>query len=269
MGLGFAGGIFLAASAACKSCALVSAAFVLLILLFVSRKNSLRLWPTLSAAAVGAALLLIPVSIRATRLNEGRFVLIANDAPRTFLLGHQGRVGLTWFVDAKRDFRMNYINPSAPQHGYGVEKTYSFGPYDAGPNYAAGWRWTKANPLEALLLSFEHVFDSFALVTAWPGSFRPYLPWTIFFTEMFYVFILGPAFFHIVRSRRAFYRADPEYVGDMILFGALASIYVLAFFFVGEARYRVQYDGFMLLLASRTFFPKSKSVFSFPVEPKL
>lgn len=253
---GLAAGVMLGASAACKSCSLVSALLVFSVLIFSARKNHFRIWPSLIAAGMGLILLLIPVSIHATRLNEGRFLLIANDAPRTFLLGHQGRVGLTWFYDTARDFRMNFINPSSNQHYYAVEKTYPFGPYDAA-NYAAGWKWTKANPGEALLLSIEHVFDSFALVTPWPGYFRPYQPWTVFFSEVFLVLLLAPVLVHLCRSAREFGRADPSILGDMMLTAAILSIYILAFFFVGEARYRVQYDGFMIILASRAFFPRS------------
>ncbi|MCC6953190.1 MAG: hypothetical protein IT290_03645, partial [Deltaproteobacteria bacterium] len=171
----FFAGIVLGACTVTKSCALVTAAFIALALLWGQRKRKFRVWPTFLAAAVGVVLVIAPVSIRATRLNEGRFLLIANDSPRTFLLGHQGRVGLTWWYDAKRDFRMNFVNPSTLQHGYHEERSYPFGVYETGPNYAAGLTWVKENPLEALLLSIEHVFDMFATALPWPGYFRTYV----------------------------------------------------------------------------------------------
>jgi hypothetical protein len=258
---GFFSGLILGASASCKSAALFSALLAVIALLFMARKNKLKVWPSLTAATVGLIIVLIPLSIRATRLNEGNFLLIANDAPRTFLLGHQGRIGMIWFFDAKRNYQQNLINPTAPQHGYTTEKTYQFGPYEPGPNYATGWNWSKENPGEALLLSIEHVFDLFAIALPWPGSFRTYQRWTIFFNEVFLVLILFPALYHLIRSRQKIYQADEHYIGDAMLAAATVSIYILAFFFVGEGRYRIQYDSFMIILASRAFFSKFSNGF--------
>ncbi len=247
------GGLVLGASATCKSVALISAGFAFTALLYQRWSRAFRVWPTFVAAAAGVVIVLTPISIRSTKLNEGRFLLIANDASRTFLLGHQGRAGLTWWVDSKRDFQMNFINPSTIQHNYGEVKTYPFGVYENGPNYAAGWQWTKENPVEALLLSFEHVFDMFAVALPYPGYFRPYSLWVGFFNQVFLALVFLPALVHLIGSRRRMYAADPDLLGDMMMASATASIFIVAFFFVGEGRYRICYDGFMILLASRAF----------------
>jgi len=263
---GLLSGLFLGFSAACKSCALLSALLIFAALLHTRRKNRFRLWPTAVTVALGLFVVLLPISIRATRLNEGRFLLLANDAPRTFLLGHQGRVGLMWWFDSKRDFHMNFSNPSASQHMYSEVKTYPWGVYETAPNYSAGWQWIKENPGDALLLSLEHVFDMFAIALPWPGYFRSYVRWTIFFNEIFLVLLLLPVMIHLVRSRRAIWWANRRYAGDAIVIAAVLSIYILAFLFVGEGRYRICYDGFMIMLASRVFFPGSFDEVGFAFE---
>ena len=258
--LGFFAGLMLGLSASFKSCVLFSALLVALGLLWGRRKSQLRLVPSFFAAALGLVAVLLPMSIRATRLNEGNFLLIANDAHRTFLLGHQGRVGLTWFYDDKRNFHQNFINPNSNQHNYAEQRTYRFGPYEAAPNYAAGWDWIRRNPGEAFLLSLEHVFDLFAIALPWPGYFRSYARWTSFFNQVFMALILLPALLHLFRSRRELWEARPELLGDLIVALAGCSIYILAFFFLGEGRYRIMYDGFLILLAARAFFPRTQNM---------
>ncbi|MFN8392863.1 MAG: hypothetical protein U0136_21400 [Bdellovibrionota bacterium] len=248
---GALGGIFLGAASALKSVALLSAAVSFAALLFCRRRAVFRIWPTFCTACLGVVVVLTPISRHATRLNEGRFLLIANDASRTFLLGHQGRAGLTWWVDAARDFHMNFINPSTVQHNYTAVKTYPFGVYDNAANYAAGWRWTLDHPVDALLLSFEHVFDMFAIALPYPGYFRPYFRWVGFFNEIFLTLVFLPAIYHLVRSRRRILLAEPAMLGDALLAAAASSIYIVAFFYLGEGRYRICYDGFLILLASR------------------
>jgi hypothetical protein len=253
---GILAGFALGISATFKSVALFSAALVVAALLFCRLKNTFRIWPTFVSALLGVIVILTPVSIRATRLNEGRFLLIANDASRTFLLGHQGRVGLTWWIDSQRDFRMNFINPSTVQHNYHETKTYPFGVYESGPNYAAGWSWIKQNPLEAILLSFEHVFDMFAVALPYPGYFRPYSRWVIFFNQVFIALVLLPTAVHLSRVWRRMSSGSPDYIGDIMATAAASSIFIIAFLFLGEGRYRICYDGFMIMLASRAFFPR-------------
>jgi protoporphyrinogen oxidase len=248
---GICGGLFLGAAAACKSVALFSAGLSFSVLIYYRLRRRFQLRLTAVAALLGLAAVLAPLSIHATRFNEGRFLLIANDASRTFLLGHQGRAGLTWWVDSQRNFHMNFINPSTIQHNYTEVKTYPFGVYESGPNYAAGWQWIRENPLDAVLLSFEHIFDMFAVALPYPGFFRPYARWVSFFNEVFLMFILFPAALHVLRSGRRIVAADPAYAGDAMLTAAVASIFIIAFLFLGEGRYRICYDGFMLLLASR------------------
>ncbi len=257
---GLAGGVMLGGAAACKSVALLTAGLVFTALLALTKGRKHRTASAFFSALVGVALVIAPVSIRATRLNEGRFLLIANDAPRTFLLGHQGRVGLTWWIDKQRNFQINFINPSTSQHNYIEQRTYNFGPYDGSRNYAAGLDWIRNNPLEALLLSIEHVFDMFAIALPWPGYFRDYAEWTIFFNEIFIALILFPALLHLAKISRSILRRDTRYLYDLLTAAAAFSIYLIAFLFLGEGRYRICYDGFMILLASRAFFsPKSKS----------
>ena len=254
---GFFMGFFLGLSAICKSCSLFTALLVFLTLVFFKRREISHLVPTVFPALFGVLLVIIPTSIRATWMNEGRFLLIANDAPRTFLLGHQGRTGLTWWYDRKRNFQMNFSNPSATQHMYAGEKSYEFGPYDARENFQAGWEWIRGNWGEALSLSLEHVFDMFAIVLPWPGYFRSYAPWVKFFHYYFLALILLPAAFSLGRTFPRVLKGEKRYLGDALLLSSVISIFILAFLFLGEGRYRICYDGFLLILASQAYLPLS------------
>lgn len=247
---GGACGLALGACAICKSVALFTFALIFSVLGICWLKRRYRLWPSVAAAALGVAVVVAPVSIRATWLNEGRFLLIANDASRTFLLGHQGRAGLTWWEDSERGFRMNFINPSTIQHNYGEEKRYPFGVYDNAANYAAGLKWTWENPLEALLLSVEHVFDMFTVALPYPGYFRPYSRWVIFFGYVFLSLVFLPALMRMAGLRRRLGEEGIELQAELMMTAAVGSIFIIAFLFLGEARYRICYDGFMILLAS-------------------
>jgi hypothetical protein len=185
------------------------------------------------------------------------------------------------------------------------------------------WDWIEEHPLEAVVLSFEHMFDLFvsipwpgsstgrtyqiaqamacqavappgagapvwpqAVVTLrvtatdaatlgistnwageldkawetsrfvaipWPGSGTQLRPLLIGFMVLFYVGVLLPAVVHLWRHRRALVRLDPRYAGELLVLMPVLAVMITAFIFLGEARYRIPFDGFLLLLAARAY----------------
>lgn len=250
---GLAAGLTLGFSSAFKSLALVSALLVFAALLALYRRFKIRIWPTMSASTAGLLMVLTVISAHATKLNEGRFLLIANDAPRNFLLGHHGRVGFATFTDEKRHFFHEFGCPVAAQRGYKDVIRLNVGVYEGAEQYRMAIAWMKEHPAEAFLQSIEHAFDLFVGSVPWPGSVRNYLSWSIFFCEVFLVLLLFPAGIHLVRYGREMLRLHPRFCADLLVVLPVFSVFLVAFLFVGEPRYRIPYDAFMILLASRLY----------------
>jgi 4-amino-4-deoxy-L-arabinose transferase-like glycosyltransferase len=245
---GFAG-FFLGVSIAFKSVALGSAGFVLLVLL-ANKKQRRRALPVVGAAAVGLALVLVPLSIRATRLNEGRFSLVANDAARGVLIGHHGRIYRVIFTDKKRHYWYEFGNSTALQRGWNETLNIDAGPWDNKELLAEAWRWSKEHPVESLRLGFEHVHEIFVALP-WPSCAYPRTEtWVLASQRAFQALLLLPALAHLLMGRRR-----PRAAGfpDALVLAPVLGVIVGAFMSVGEPRYRVPYDGFIILLAARAY----------------
>lgn len=246
-------GLLLGASAAFKTVSVVTFFFLFIALIALTIRLKVRILPVLLGTGTTFLILLFLLSARATRLNEGRFLLIANDSPRGFLIGHRGRIGYCNFIDRKRGSNYSFISPTAVQRGYTEHLDLEFGPYEGEKVRAAAYEWIREHPLDTFLLSIEHVFDMFALSTSWPGSTRRYYSWSVLSQEIFLMFFLFPAGCFVAGTFRKLVSLDARHAGDVLVLAAGISIYVVAFLVIGEPRYRIPYDPFMMLLAARTF----------------
>ena len=187
-------GVFIGIAASMKSVALPAAAMVLLALAGFAWKNKLN-FTRLIATGMGSLLIVLaPLSIRATRLNEGHFCMIANELSRSVLIGHCGNINHVQFDDDTRNYHFEFGCPSSIQKGYTDVVYVPHGVYENGALFAKAWEWTKAHPLQSLLLSIEHVFDLFFSSEAWPSTaVMEMRDWVQFFHEVFIVAILFPA----------------------------------------------------------------------------
>lgn len=249
-----AAGIFLGIAASFKSVALPAGAFVLAGLVIMVWRHKLPLRRFIAAGVVGLLLVLVPLSVRATRLSEGRFCLIANELSRSVLLGHFGNIHHVNFQDARRDYYYVFGCPTGNQHGYTREVTLPVGVYENGPILAEAWTWTKAHPITSFMLSVEHIFELFFTSECWPSYDRPLMQhWVILFHELFIVFILFPAVLYLLSRRREMLRLDPGAAAEIFLTLPVLALAVSAFISIGEARYRVPFDAFLIILAARFF----------------
>ncbi|MCW8132031.1 MAG: glycosyltransferase family 39 protein [Planctomycetota bacterium] len=246
-------GLMLGVAGSFKSVALSSALLVFVALLLMRRKARFRLLPTMLASAAGLVLVLVPLSMRATRLNEGRFLLIANEAHRSFLLGHHGRVRWAGWTDGRRNYHHEFGCPVAYQKGYQDVLSLDVGVYEGEKQYRMAWDWMAEHPLEAFLQSVEHSFDLFNMYAVWPGMAMPYVTWVYLFGEIYLVLLVIPAGVHLWRRRAGLFRFQPAFWGDWMALLPLVSVIAVAFLFIGEPRYRIPYDGFMILLAARAY----------------
>ncbi len=255
------GGVLLGCSAALKSVSMVSAFLVLIALITIARVHGQRWIRPIAAAIIGFLLILTPLSIRATRLSnddvarkrgEVHFCVIANDAARNILLGHYGDVGSMIFQDSDRFTYFEFGSPSAAQKGYSKKKTWDIGVYENSKLMKVALEWIAANPVEALLLSFEHFFDLGLGTLCWPSSVMHKL-WVKAFYYIFLILLLFPALMYIWLNAKKFLTLKPDYCGDLLVFLPLVGISFAAFISLGEPRYRVPYDGFIILLAVRMY----------------
>ncbi len=251
--IAFAAGLSLGIAVAFKSAALMSALLVVLVLVGRMRWGGLRAWRTLAAAGVGLALVLAPLAVRATRLNEGRFCLVANEASRGILLGHHGDVFLAKFEDKKRGFYYEFgYSTAIERHRTGVVEIMA-GPWDNKEVVAEAWRWTKEHPKESLALGFEHVFDLF-ISMPWPSGKDAMLErWTLYTQRGYQPILLLPAGLALVMIAWPWRRGRPGLGADLLVLAPIAGICASAFLAVGEARYRAPFDGFLVLLAARGY----------------
>ena len=243
-------------AAALKMAALSAAIFLGAGFLFIAIRNSWRR-PVfiLIGALIGLSLIVVPISIRSTRLGEGRPCIIAHQFGYNFLLGHYGDLGLTTWKDDPHGLVFAFGSPSAGEREYRNTLEIPFGPYDTWENCAYAWGWVRQHPFHALRLSLEHDFDLFTGMTLWPTgcSGTPQRMWIRFSQNLYWIFILLPACFYVWLKRRSLSRFQIHSVGDLIAVLPVAALLVVVFFATGEPRYRIPFDGFVILLAARFY----------------
>ena len=207
----------------------------------------------LMAGAIGFSLVVIPLSIRCTRLNEGQFCAISNNGEMNILLGHHGRIGGIEWHDTRRGLSHIFGSPAAAQHGYTGVIHFDFGVYDRKQNLWEAKNWIRAHPKEALLLSVEHVTDLFYGTIPWPTSHTPQRRWSVWFQKIYWIFILLPACVYLIGQRRSILQLRDDGLADLLMILPIIGLMVTVFIACGEPRYRIPFDGFMIILAARWY----------------
>ena len=250
---GFLAGLVLGMAASLKSVALPGAFLILLAMILISRKHNLAVKRTITASLAGVLIILIPLSVRCTKLSEGKFCLIANDWGRNILFGHYGDIGEVSFFDPERGLYYVFGSPTAAQKGYHRMINLPVGAYDNSALLKYTLEWAKDNPLDTFLLSFEHMFDLAFGLLAWPSNATKFRRWVQLYHEIFLVFILFPACLHICLNAKNLIRLNPRFCGDLLLVLPIIGVMFSALIALGEPRYRIPFDGFLILLAARTY----------------
>ena len=241
-------GIFLGVAVSFKSFVVISAGLIGVYLVWLAWRQRWRGLPLrLSAALIGLLAVMAPLTVRATRLNDGRFCLGSSTGAMNILQGHHGNIGWVHFVDPKRNTRYKFGSAASLQKHY--DPLYlPCGPYDGAEIMAETRTWIQAHPIEALRLSVEHVFDLFINNEFWPGNMRFERRWMTLFQELFLIAILFPVLLLVVDYRWKLLK--PEASGVLLALLPLAGVMSAAFIAIGEIRYRVPFDPYLILLAS-------------------
>jgi hypothetical protein len=255
--LAAAGGLTLSFAIALKSVALLGA------LAFFAVDFLVQLWPPsggpprlarlrpwlLRAAVVGlaAAPLLVGLARVCTRANRGHFCVTGNKVGSDFLLGHYGPIAdIAWAPDEGHDFAFG--SPSSYLRHYERHMRVPFPMTDSAANSAEAWRWIVAHPFEGLVLSLDHVYDTFFGVTMWPSFNTGAWPYANLSQYAFVLLLFVPAVLACARiakrGARAFLTSRTALVLSPIL--ALAITVAIA---TGEVRYRIPFDIFFIAIA--------------------
>jgi 4-amino-4-deoxy-L-arabinose transferase-like glycosyltransferase len=258
-------GFFWAAAASFKTHGIIIAFALCFFGFCVQTKNRRATASLFLVTALATAFFIVPLVIRATRLNDSKFLLIANNGIfNSYLALIPDALGGT-FVDPKSKRQFSYSSPSRFQRGYTKMVNVPAAPYDKAAITKLLWKSAKTYPVDTALLAFENFLDLFVTLP-WPSCENSQKRWVRLFQEIFWIGILLPSVNFVWRRRKSLWdfrneRTPPEWVLVLpILIMSLLSTVTGS-----EVRYRIPFDGFFILLAAASYF----SVTTKPQKPKL
>jgi hypothetical protein len=197
----------------------------------------------------GAMPLTAVMAHRCTVANNHQLCYISNKGGSDFLLGHYGRLELLTWRDKSRGSVNTFGSPSTYQHGYHAHPEVPFGLTDGPRNIAEAWRWIGKNPAEAVVLSFEHIYDLFFGSMPWPAVAAGWWLTSEAYHFGFIVFLLLPTLFLLFdRMKSGGLRSFLE-SRELLLFCPIFGLCVSVFIATGEPRYRIPFDSIFIVLA--------------------
>jgi hypothetical protein len=244
------GGLFFSLAMVLKMVAMPAiGGFFALHFLFAKTPKRITRAVILAIFMVSAAPLTGYVAQRCTTANEGHFCTGSNKSAADFLLGHYGRIqGIEWH-DPKTRGVIGFGSPAAFQHGYQQKEVVQFLITDQKKNNEAAWTWVRRNPGQAVVLSFEHVWDIFGGSYPWPPNATAVWPYSYASHYLFLFLVIFPAgilLIDVLRGRGVMgLLRSPELLVISPIFGVCLSVFVAT----GEVRYRVPWDGVFMVLA--------------------
>lgn len=259
IGLALAGGIALSIAAAFKSVALPAAAAFFLVDALALQVKRLRSgaparatfagWATRAVlVGVGAAPLLGVLARVCTAANRGNFCVTGNKVGADFLLGHYGRIAdIHWADDEGHGF--GFGSPGAYLRHYEAHPSVPFPITDNAANSAEAWRWILRHPFEAVVVSLDHLYDTFLGTGMWPTYSTESWPLAHLSQVAFVALLLVPTLFACARVLK---RGAAGFVTSRTLL-MLAPVFALAAivaFATGEVRYRIPFDVFFIAIVA-------------------
>ena len=258
LGLAAAAGVALSVAAAFKSVALPAAflmAMVEGVALLVqppsedARARVKRLAPwVLRWAIVGvAAAPLLGVQAKAcTRANGGNFCVTGNKIASDLLLGHYGRIGaMEWTPPGGGTSRFG--SPGSYLRRYEATARVPFAMSDNAANRREAWRWIVDHPGEAVVLSIDHVYDTFFGAAMWPGYGHP--SWMLAhlsqyaFIALLFIPLLPATALVLRRGARAVATSRTA-----LVLAPVVALTATVAFATGEVRYRIPFDVFLIVV---------------------
>jgi hypothetical protein len=197
--------------------------------------------------AVAATPVLGLLARKCTGANHGRFCVTGNKVGSDFLLGHYGRIAAVEWEPEQVGGLVRFGSPGAFLRHYDDVPKVPFAMTDNAANNAEAWRWIAAHPGEAILLSLDHVYDTFFGVAMWPGYGHPTWPFAHLSQYLFVVLLFIPALLACTRLARRGLRVALSSRTALVLAPILAVAITVAIA-TGEVRYRIPFDTFFIVL---------------------
>lgn len=212
-----------------------------------SRLPRLKPWLVRGVLVAVAAAPLLGVLAQACTRANGSFCVTGNKMGADFLLGHYGRVAdIEWITEGHGQFRFG--SPGALLRHYDEHARVNFSITDGPANKAEAWRWIGRHPGEAIVLSLDHVYDTFFGATIWPTLNSGSWPYANLSQYAFIVFLLVPTILACARLAKRGARALLTSQTMLVLAPVIALALIVAYA-TGEARYRIPFDIFFIVIA--------------------
>jgi hypothetical protein len=259
LALAAGGGLALSLAAAFKSVALPAALFFFAVegvALLIARPDGAtapftfaRFKPWLlrgAVVALAAAPVLGLLTNACTRANRGNVCVTGNKVASDFLLGHYGRIANIEWKPEGYDF-VRFGSPGAYLRHYDAQARVPFTMFDGPANSAEAWRWIARHPGEAIVLSLDHVYDTFLGPAAWPGF--EHSSWPLMQLSQ-YVFI-ALLFIPMLLVGAALVRRGARVAltaRTTLVVAPIAALAVTVAIATGEVRYRIPFDVFFIVI---------------------
>ena len=205
-------------------------------------------WTLRSTSAVVATIPLLAYLGRVcTRANDGKFCVTGNKPGADLLLGHYGQIAdIEWAAGASGRMA-RFGSPSSHLRHLEEHVRVPFAITDNAANIAEAWRWIRQHPFDAVVLSLDHVYDTFFGAAMWPSWYGPSWQMSHLSQYFFVLFLFIPAVFAVERVLRQGIRGFLKSRTALVLapVGALIVTVAIA---TGEVRYRIPFDIFFIVL---------------------
>ena len=200
-----------------------------------------------AVAALAAAPVLGLMTRACTRANRGDLCVTGNKASADFLLGHYGRIAnIEWKPDGAYDF-VRFGSPGAYLRHYDAQARVPFTITDGPANRAEAWRWIAAHPGESVVLSLDHIYDTFLGPAMWPSFEHGSWPFAQLSQYVFLALLFIPTLFVgaalAKRGARVFTTSRTA-----LVLAPIAALAVTVAIATGEVRYRIPFDVFFIAI---------------------
>ena len=250
--LALAAGLVAGLAAAFKATILLPIAVTAVALLLWFRKQRRRGALTLMAgASLGLATVLVPLAARCTRLAEGHFCLISTNTAMNALMGHAGEKAEFRWIDAERKTFFSFTSPSASLRQYRETVELPFGAYDVAANLAELERRVAAEPSLVWRGGLRNVADLFVGTGFWPFAVYRNRDWGRAFQNV-YQWVLAPlALLWLAWRAPRMLRMKSDSLAEWLLLTPMLGLVATAFISLGEVRFRLPFDAFVIILAAQ------------------
>lgn len=248
LGAGLLAGLAASLKATILLPVLVTGLLLLVWLRVQRRRGALTL---VFGVGLGLATVLLPLAERCTRLAEGHFCLVSTNTAMNALMGHAGaKAEFRWF-DGARQMTFSFTSPSAPLRGYSERVDLHFGAYDVPANLAELQRRIAADPQMALASSLRNVADLFVGRHFWPAAVYGQRDWGRAFQNLYKWALLPLALLWLLWRAPRMVRMKADSLSEWLLLTPMLGLMATAFISLGEVRFRIPFDGFVIILAAQ------------------